>query len=111
LFYILNKSDKISVTDTHTHIIYFCLLTSLLKFTTPGVSGDYLKQIIIHIIGNNQKVIKYGLFPKVIICDHGSNNMKMWKLLGVTIDNPILLIIMQIYFLYTSSTFIKVCLE
>jgi len=49
------------------------------------VSGDRLKQIMIHTI---QKLIECGLIPKVIICDQGSNNMKMRKLFGVTMEKP-----------------------
>jgi len=35
-----------------------------------------------------QKLIECGLIPKVIICDQGSNNMKMRKLCGVTLEKP-----------------------
>lgn len=50
-----------------------------------SVTGDLLKWIVKYTI---TKLNECGLIPKVVICDQGSNNLKMRKLFNVTKENP-----------------------
>ncbi|KAE9522538.1 hypothetical protein AGLY_017059 [Aphis glycines] len=50
-----------------------------------SVTGDRLKCIVEYTI---TKLNECGLIPKVIICDQGSNNLKMRKLFNVTKEKP-----------------------
>ncbi|CAI6345839.1 unnamed protein product [Macrosiphum euphorbiae] len=50
-----------------------------------SVAGDRLKCIVEYTI---TKLSECGLIPKVVICDQGSNNLKMRKLLNVTKEKP-----------------------
>ncbi|KAL4088545.1 hypothetical protein QTP88_023639 [Uroleucon formosanum] len=50
-----------------------------------SVTGDQLKCIVEYTI---TKLNECGFIPKVVICDQGSNNLKMRKLFNVTKENP-----------------------
>ncbi|KAL4096704.1 hypothetical protein QTP88_021607 [Uroleucon formosanum] len=52
-----------------------------------SVTGDRLKCIVEYTI---TKLNECGLIPKVVICDQGSNNLKMRKLFNVRKKNPLL---------------------
>lgn len=69
--------------------------------SSKSVTGVQLKYILTYTI---EKLNNCGLIPKVIICDQGSNNLKMRRLFGVTQEPNLTLlynIIMKIYILCT----------
>lgn len=54
-------------------------------FTGSGVKGDDLVKIIKDSV---EKMLNVGLLPSAIVCDQGTQNRRMFSLLGATEDNP-----------------------
>jgi len=68
-----------------------------------SVIGDRLKCIVEYTI---TKLNECGLIPKVVICDQGSNNLKMRKLFNVTKENPFITYNNEnVFFMHDSPTF------
>ena len=53
--------------------------------TSNAMAGHYIKELVLFIVNQLQAV---GLVPKAVVCDQGSNNIKVRKLLGVTAEKP-----------------------
>lgn len=74
-------------------------------FTNGPISGNKLKTIIIDII---IKLKSTGLIPKVIICDQGTNNQQLRKLLKVTSEEPFITFEGEkIFFIYDTPHLLK----
>lgn len=54
-------------------------------FTGSGIKGDDLVKIIKDSV---EKMLHVGLLPSCIVCDQGTQNRRMFSLLGATEDNP-----------------------
>lgn len=54
-------------------------------FTGSGVKGDDLVKINKDSV---EKMLNVGLLPSAIVCDQGTQNRRMFSLLGATEDNP-----------------------
>jgi len=54
-------------------------------FTGSGVKGDDLVKIVKDSV---EKMLHVGLLPSCIVCDQGTQNRRMFSLLGATEDNP-----------------------
>lgn len=57
--------------------------------SSSGVTGDQMVSIVRSSI---EKLYKIGFSPSIITCDQGTNNRKMFSLLGGTPENPFALI-------------------
>lgn len=53
--------------------------------TTNGVKGNDLDTLLQHSI---KEILNIGLLPTALICDQGSQNRKLFSLLGGTETNP-----------------------
>jgi len=54
-------------------------------FTDNGIKGDNLVDILNECV---LKLLELGLIPSAIVCDQGSQNRRMFSLLGATYNNP-----------------------
>lgn len=54
-------------------------------FTGNGIKGDNLVIILNECV---KKLLDFGLLPSAVVCDQGSQNRRMFSLLGGTISNP-----------------------
>lgn len=54
-------------------------------FTGNGIKGDNLTNILKECV---IKLLELGLVPSAVVCDQGSQNRRMFSLLGATYNNP-----------------------
>lgn len=54
-------------------------------FTGSGVKGDTLVEIVKNCV---KKIVDIGLLPTCIVCDQGTQNRRMFSLLGASQNNP-----------------------
>ncbi len=67
--------------------------------------GDYLKEVVVDAL---TKIMETGFIPKTVICDQGSNNVRMRSLLGITEEMPFIeLEDNKVYFLYDAPHLLK----
>ena len=70
-----------------------------------AMGGDRLKDIIINVV---KKIMATGFIPKVVVCDQGSNNLKMRSLLGITECKPFIEVSSnKVYFFHDAPHLLK----
>lgn len=79
------------------HLSYF--------FTGSGVKGDNLVEIVENCV---KKIVDIGLLPTCIVCDQGTQNRRMFSLLGASQNNPYTEICgIKLFLIYDMSHLIK----
>lgn len=74
-------------------------------FSCGATAGAQLKSVLINAIF---KLKSIGLIPKIVVCDQGTNNQQLRKILGVTSDFPFITHDEDtIYFMYDTPHLLK----